>query len=296
MTVTKTMPITKTMTITKNVRFGLWLIAGIVAVFVGNTTAPAWRTTLSPTGTVERSLVELFGSNVQWAGLLLAVPVMFWATGKRVEAGLAIPLGLFAVGHGIAATAFLFALVGVGIFLDIDIEHDRWQSGSVTAMAFVLVFAIMSPWAGLAGGLALLVLSAVRKSVALPTLIVFFPTVVGSLLVLAYFVDGGPTLIDAIAALGMVCLTVPPLALGVGGVALLLSFDAAHSTAILADSVGVYEVDAPIEITPDLLAEGFVVSSDARFALVQSTSNDEFAVAEADGWVLIDRSAAATDR
>ena len=79
------------------------------------------------------------------------------------------------------------------------------------------------------------------------------------------------------------------LSLGVGGAAFFLSFAAVHPTIDLARSVGVSIVDAPIEITPALLADGVAVRSDARFAVVQTVAEGEVEIAEAGGWILVDR-------
>ena len=268
-------------------RSGLWLTLAAIAAWYGNGSTRAWRIRLSPDGPIERGLVELFSSYLQWAVLLAMIPVVFWASGKRVEAGLAVSVGFLAVGHGVAASTFLLALIGVGLFLEID--DATWQSQATTAAAAMIVFALVSPWACLIGAGVVLAISALKKSVALPTLVALFPAVVASLLMVVFFVDDWPTLIDAIAAVGIICLSTPLLALGVGFAALLLSFGAVHSTAVLADSVGVYVVDAPTEIAPELISEGFAVQEGARFALVNDLGVDEVEVGRADGWILVDR-------
>lgn len=291
---------------TRLIRSVLWLAVAAIATWYGSGTTRAWRARLSPEGVIEQGLVELFGSQLHWAVLIAMVPVVFWATGKRVEAGLAVSAGFLAVGYGVAALTFLLALIGVGLFLELD--EDTWQSRATTAAAAMICFALVSPWACAIGAGIVLILSTIKKSVALPTLVALFPAVIASLLLIAFFRDSfpssTPTLIDAIAAVGIVSLSIPLLAVGVGFAALLLSFGAVHSTAVLAASVGVYVIDAPTEIAPELISEGFAVQSGARFALVNSqridaTANDGTAVDEialdgveigrADEWILIDR-------
>ena len=279
------------------IRSALWIAVAAIAAWFGNGSTQAWRTRLSPDDRIERGLVELFGSQLQWAVVIAMIPAVFWASGKRVEAGLAISVGFLAVGHSVTALTFLFALIGVGLFLELD--DDKWQSSATSAAAVMLAFALVSPWACLIGSGVVLLVSTIKKSVALPTLVVFFPAVITAALMLAFFGDGWPTLIDAIAAVGVVALSTPLLAVGVGFAAVLLSFGAVHSTAVLASSVGVYVVDAPTEITPELISEGFAVQSGARFALV-SVQSEEIAlddaalegaveVGRADGWILVDR-------
>ena len=286
----QTVTIQKEATISNQARFpriALWLAVGALAAWFGNGTTQAWRTRLTPSGAVESGLVELFGAQLQWAVLIAMVPVVFWATGKRVAAGLAISVGFLAAGHSVAGLTFLLVLAGVGLFLELD--DDRWQSQATSAAAAMLAFALVSPWAALIGGGVLLLLSAIKKSVALPTLVVFFPSVIAAVLMVVFFVDGLPSLVDAIAAVGIICLSAPVLAVGVGVAALLLSFGAVHSTAVLAGSVGVFVVDAPTEIAPELISEGFAVQEGARFALVNDLGVDEVEVGRADGWILVDR-------
>ncbi len=276
------------MTCSAPIRSLLWLGLLAAAAWLGTDSAPMWETVLSPAQGLERGVIELFGADVQWAGWLVAVPVTWWATGKRVELGLAVAAGLFASGHGLDAVSFFFACVGVGLFLELD-DDERWQGEALSAAAAMLAFAFMNPWAAAIGGGIVLATHAVRKTVALPTMIVFFPSVVAALLVLVFFVGDGPSLVDGVVATGVVCLSTPVLALGVGVAAFLLSLSAVHPTAQLAHSVGVSVVDAPIEIAPELLANGLTVRSGARFALVQSVAEGEVEIAETDGWTLVDR-------
>lgn len=265
----------------------LWLSAGVLAVWIGNTTARAFRTVLSPSGAIEQSIIELFGSGFQWAGLLALCPVIIWATGKRVETGLVIPLAMLATGHGVVAIAFMFVIIGTGLFLHLD---DRaWQGPSLSAAGAMLVFAFVSPWAAVFGGGVVLIASAAKKSVALPTLVVFFPSVAAALLLLVFFVGSDASLIDAIAAIGVVALHMPVLSVGVGVAAILMTLGTPHSAGVLAESYGVHVVNAPSEIIPELLADGFVIDSNARFALVEATGEDDFVVGDADGWFLVSR-------
>lgn len=269
------------------IRSSLWLLAGVVAVWLGNTTVTMFRVLLSPSGFIEQSMVDLFGSGFQWAGLLALIPVVMWATGTRIEAGLFIPLALFATGNGVAATEFLLVLIGTGLFL--HLEKDNWQGPSLGATGSFLVFALINPWAAVFGlGVAMLA-SAGKKEIALPSLVVLFPGLVAALLLLFFFSHGEPTLIDAVAAVGIVALHFPLMSIGVGVAVLMLSFVPAHPAAVLSQSFGVIAVDAPIEITPELLALGFVIDPDARFELVQTAHVDATIIGESEGWFLIQR-------
>ena len=269
-------------------RSTVWICAGVAAVWLGNNSVAAWRTLLNPSGVIERSMIELFGSGFQWAALLALIPVMIWATGTRIETGLLVPLALLLTGNGVAAVEFLFVLVGTGLFRSLG--TDDWQAASLGASGSMLIFALLNPWAAVFGLGVVALASAGKKSVALPSLVVLFPGTVAALLSLVFFTHGDPSLIDGAVAVGIVALHFSLLPVGVALVLVATSLTPVHPAAILADSFGVHVVDAPIEIAPDLLSAGFVIEPDARFALAELADGDQAVVGEADGWILVDAS------
>ncbi len=275
----------------------LWLIAGAIAASFGNESPQRWASALSPDGLFEQGIVELFGANFQWAVLLVLWPVALWANGRSVEWGLAIPVGLLFSGNGTEALIFLPAIVGVGFF--VSLREEDWWAKALGGAGSLLWFGLLNPWAGLLGGGTILFAHAIKKHAALPALIVFMPSVVAAALRLGFFAPDGPSMVDLISALGLVCLTASVLAFGVGvlaTIALVAGAAGAHPAAALADSVGVRVVDAPEAVTPDLLADGFVVQPGARFVLVEAETTtarvapatNAVAVAEVDGWQLFD--------
>ena len=269
------------------VRWLLLLCAGVVAVWIGNGSVAAWGVALSPAPGLERSMVEMFGLDFQWAALLASVPALFWASERRIAFGLAIPLGLFAAGHGVMALTFMLVIVGVGMFHELD--ANEWQAASVTAAGTLLLFAVVNPWAAAIGGGAVLATHFLRREAALRALIVFLPSVIGGVLLLIFVTPVGLKPVDVVAAIGFACLGSPSLALIAGLAAFFTFASGAHPTVVLAGSVGVSVVDVPVELAPEFLAEGLTVQPGARFALVLDVGEDETSVGSTGDWTLIDR-------